>query len=118
PAIEVQRLEPRQRGGRIVVGEALCAVPVGRGRGGVDQRRTRLGAPVEQAQGQAEIVVHDRIAVARRGVGDRAQMDHGVEANAVRMCALLDSTGLSRYGNASIWNSTTKKHPAGADSIK
>ena len=40
-------------------------------------------APVEQAQRQAEIVLHHQIAVGGGGVGNRAHVDDGVELAAV-----------------------------------
>ena len=79
PAVEIHRLEPRQRLKRIVVGEAALAVAVGRGRGGVDQRHARLGAPVEKHQREAEIGVDDEVAVGRGGLRDRAKVKHGIE---------------------------------------
>ena len=38
-----------------------------------------VGAPVEQPQREAEIGLDDEIAVGRRGLRDRAEMDDGVE---------------------------------------
>jgi hypothetical protein len=46
------------------------------------------------------------------------QHDDRGAVNACRMRALLDRPMPSRYGNASRWNSTTKKQAAHADSIK
>ena len=83
PAVEIHRLELAQRRRRPVVVEALRAVAIGRGRGGIDERRARRRAPVEQAQRQAEIVLHHQVAVGRGGVGDGAHVDDGVELAAV-----------------------------------
>ena len=60
PAVEVQRLEPLERRARPVVGKAGAAVAIGRGRGGIDERRVRRRAPVEQAQRQPEIGFDER----------------------------------------------------------
>ena len=45
--------------------------------------RARRRAPVEQLQRQPEIGVDDEVAIGRRGVGDGAQMDDGVELAAI-----------------------------------
>ncbi len=83
PAVEVQRLEPLERGGRPVVGKAGRAVAIGGGRGGVDERRARRRAPVEQPQRQPEIGLHDEIAVGRGRRRNGAHMHHRVELAAV-----------------------------------
>ena len=79
PTVEIHRLEALERRDRPVIGEPLTAVAVGRRRGRIDERRARLGAPVEQAQRQPEIVVHHGVAVGDGGVGDGAEVDHRVE---------------------------------------
>ena len=84
PAVEIHRLQLAQSLRRPVVGKAVAAVAVSCGRGGVDERRAGLRAPVEQAQRQAEIVLHHQVGVGGGGVGDRAHVDDGVELAAVQ----------------------------------
>ena len=79
PAVEIHRPQLFQRRQRRVVAKALRAVAIGCGRGGIDERRWIVGAPVEQPQREAKIGFDDEIAVGRRGLGNRAEMDDGVE---------------------------------------
>ena len=55
------------------------AVAIGRGRGGVDERRARSRAPVKELQRQAEIGVDDEVAIGRGGLRDRPHVKDGVE---------------------------------------
>ena len=83
PAVQIQGLQPPQRRRRPVVAETFRAVPIGRGRGRIDERGMRRRAPFEQAQRQAEIGLDDQIPVGRGGVGDGAEMDDGIELAAL-----------------------------------
>ena len=82
-AVEVHRPEPAQCRRRPVVVEAVRAVAIGRRRRSVDEGRAGRRAPVEQPQRQPEVGVEHEVAVGRGGVGDRAQVDDGVELAAV-----------------------------------
>ena len=77
-----------------------CAVAIGRGRRRIDERRPGRRAPVEQAQRQAEIGLDHEVAVGRGGVGDRAEMDHGVELAAVEPARTGRRAGRSRRAGA------------------
>jgi hypothetical protein len=79
PAIEVERPEPGQRLGRGVVLEALRAVAVDRGGGGVDEGDLpfRAGGPEEQRQGQ--VGGRHQVAIGCRGGADGPHVQHGVE---------------------------------------
>ena len=83
PAVKIHRLELAQTFRRPVVVEAFAAVAIGRRRGGIDERRARRRAPVEQAQRQAEIVLHHQVAVGCGGVGNGAHVDDRLELAAV-----------------------------------
>ena len=79
PAVEIHRPQLFQRRQRRVVAKPLRAVAIGGGRGGIDERRRIVGAPVEQPQREAEIGLDDEIAVGRRGLRDGAEMDDRIE---------------------------------------
>ena len=82
-AVEIHRPEMAQRRRRPVVGEAVRAVAVGGGRRSVDEGRLVGRTPLEQPQRKPEVGAKNEVAVGRGGVGDRADVDDGVELAAV-----------------------------------
>ena len=84
PAVKIHWPQFAQLRQGPVIGEPLIAVAIGCGGRRVNERRLVVGAPVQQVEGQAEIVFHHGIAVARGSLGNRTQMDHSVELAAVQ----------------------------------
>ena len=84
PAVEVHRPQLLQGVHGLVVAKAVAAVAIGRRRGRVDQRRGVRRAPVQQPHRQPEIGLDHQIAVGRRGLGDGAEMDDGLQPAALQ----------------------------------
>src|SRR5262249_52036538 len=82
-AIKIHRLEPPQRRKRPVVVEAFAAVTVGRGRGGINEQRTRRRAPVQEPQRGAEIGGEDGVSVGGGGAGVGAERMPRLDLGAV-----------------------------------
>jgi hypothetical protein len=79
PAIKIHRAEPLQRRQRLLIAKALRAVSKGCRRRGIDQRRRGRDAPIQKAHREIEIGLDDEVAVRRRCLRDRAEMNEGVE---------------------------------------
>src|SRR5262245_18546598 len=88
-AIRIHRLDPPQRRKRPVVVEALAAVTVGRGRRGINERRTRRRAPVQEPEREAAIGGEYGVSVGGGGVGDGAEMNDRLELAAVEPAGQL-----------------------------
>ena len=83
PTIEVERTQPLECGRIAVVGKSLCAAAVGRGRRRVNERGALRGTPLQKLQGQAKIRFDHQIAIACRGLRDRAEMNDPIERAAI-----------------------------------
>src|SRR5262245_22663690 len=82
-AVQIHRSQPPERRERAIVGKASRPVAVGRGGGGVNERRAMLRAPIQQPQRQPEIGGDDEIAVGCRRVGNCTEMNDGIELSPI-----------------------------------
>ena len=79
PAIQIERAQPLQIPHRPVVIEAQRTVAIGRRRGGVNEPHLPRRAPAPQPQRQLDIDRPGRVAVGRRGIADRAEVEQHLQ---------------------------------------